>query len=128
MKRLKRGFTLIELIIVIVIIGILALVAIPKYFSNLQKAKRAEAVTALRSLREAEMAYFAKTGEFKDVSSGTPLYVDIDSDGSNDIVVNPRSTNFSFQVSGGDAIATKNGTKSDFSYSMNLETGVVTES
>jgi len=38
-KKMEKGFTLLELLIVIVIVGILATVAIPNYFSIMNKAK-----------------------------------------------------------------------------------------
>ena len=49
-KRLKGGFTLIELMVVVAIIGILAAVAIPAFMKNARKAKTAEAVTNVKKL------------------------------------------------------------------------------
>ncbi|MFL8466371.1 type IV pilin protein, partial [Clostridioides difficile] len=39
LKKNKKGFTLVELLVVIAIIGILAVVAVPALFSNINKAK-----------------------------------------------------------------------------------------
>ena len=73
-RRINRGFTLLELLIVVVIIGILASVGVPRYNKVVKKAKVAEADAVLGAMRGSEMRYYAENG----VYTVTETSLDID--------------------------------------------------
>jgi len=57
MKKLLKGFTLIELMIVVAIIGILAAIAIPNFVKFQCRSKQSEAKGNLKAIYVAEEAY-----------------------------------------------------------------------
>ncbi|MBR3603298.1 MAG: prepilin-type N-terminal cleavage/methylation domain-containing protein [Elusimicrobiaceae bacterium] len=50
---MKRGFTLIEVLVVVLIVGILAGVALPQYHRVVERAKTPQAETMLKSMADA---------------------------------------------------------------------------
>ncbi len=70
MRKLQRGFTLIELMIVVAIIGILAAIAIPNFMSFQTKARQSEARTNLNGFYTAARAFFAENNTY-DCTDGT---------------------------------------------------------
>lgn len=69
MSKLKRGFTLIELMIVVAIIGILAAIAIPDFMKFQARSKQSEAKTNLRGIFTAERAWFGERDTYASFST-----------------------------------------------------------
>jgi len=59
---MKKGFTLLELIVVIIIIGILATLGLTQYTSVVEKGRSAEARGILGEIRTVEIAYNQENG------------------------------------------------------------------
>ena len=64
---MKKGFTLLELIIVIIILGILAGLGIIGYTGFMERSRNGEARLILGQLRTAQLAYFAQHNEYTDI-------------------------------------------------------------
>jgi prepilin-type N-terminal cleavage/methylation domain-containing protein len=68
---MKKGFTLIELMIVIIIIGILATVGIVQYQAAVEKSRGAEAKAVLGFLRQSCAGIWMETGDSANCNATT---------------------------------------------------------
>ena len=64
LRNIKKGFTLVELLIVIIIIAVLAAIAIPKFSSSSQRSKESSLRANLKLVRNAIDLFRADTGAY----------------------------------------------------------------
>ncbi len=74
-SSIRKGFTLIELMIVVVILGLLATMVMPKVLSKPEKARRTKAVAEIRIMQSALAMFKADTGRFPTTAEGLPALV-----------------------------------------------------
>lgn len=68
---MKKGFSLIELLIVVAIVGILAAVAFPSYRSYITKARRTDGQTSLLDLANRMERYYSQNHTYATATLGT---------------------------------------------------------
>ena len=71
-KKLKQGFTLIELMIVVAIIAILGAVVYPSYQSAVVKTKRAEGRAALMQVMQTQERYYSQNNTYVVFTKAAP--------------------------------------------------------
>jgi len=62
MKKITKGFTLVELIVVVIIIGILVAIAVPAFLKTQERAFDKDAIASLKLIQAAEKIYRQETG------------------------------------------------------------------
>jgi general secretion pathway protein G len=61
---MRRGFTLIELMVVLSIVALLLTLAVPRYFGSIDKSKEAVLRENLNQMRDAISRYYADKGKY----------------------------------------------------------------
>ena len=73
MKKMQKGFTLIELMIVVAIIAILAAIAIPAYQDYLIRAQVSEGAVLTDGAKTAISEFYSNTGTFPSTNASAGL-------------------------------------------------------
>lgn len=76
MAKLKRGFTLIELMLVVAVIGLLAALAIPNFMRFQARAKTSEVKTSLQAVYTAQRSYFSEHDMYADNLNSLNVIID----------------------------------------------------
>lgn len=81
---MRKGFTLVELIIVVIVVGILATIAIPQYLRATERAKGGKGISALGLIASAEKQRRAELDTYVSCTNATLVnnlgtYVEMDS-------------------------------------------------
>jgi type IV pilus assembly protein PilA len=73
-RALRRGFTLVELMIVVVIVGVLATLAVVGYRKMILSSHVSEATGMVQNIRVAQEGYFSETRQYANISTALNTY------------------------------------------------------
>ena len=99
---MKKGFSLLELVIVLVVVGTLATLALPQYTRSRERALGREAQSNLRLILAAEKIYQMEYITYWPASGSNSILIDI----NNNLKLSLVPTNWSWSVTGGAATFT----------------------
>jgi type IV pilus assembly protein PilE len=71
LRRIHKGFTLIELMIVVVVIAVLSAIAVPSYKYYVLRGNRAASRTAIQNTAQQEERYFTQNNTYLAVPAGS---------------------------------------------------------
>jgi general secretion pathway protein G len=74
-KKMKKGFTLIEVMVVVIILGILATLIVPRIMSRPEEAKRTKTQLQIRSIESALKLYKLDNGDYPTTEQGLDALV-----------------------------------------------------
>ena len=100
MKRLRRGFSLLEVMIVVVIIGILTTLAYPSLGGYLQRSKQTEAKVGLSAVYTAQKIYFAINQTYADSLSNLDVQLETGGSSRYSITLTGSSSSFTATAKG----------------------------
>ena len=123
---MRKGFTLMELIIVVIIIAILASVGLPQFFKAAGKAKESRAKNNLGEIRRVELASESITGSWITfaATNTVTLTVDLDNDAVADVSLSFYDGDYRYSVAGNIARATSTQPGLTTPLTINLSSGV----
>ena len=99
-KRFRRGFSLLEVMIVVVIIGILATLAYPSLEGYLQRSKQTEAKVGLSAVYTAQKIYFAINQTYADSLSNLDVQLETGGGSRYSITLTGSSSSFTATAKG----------------------------
>ena len=82
-KTIRKGFTLIELMIVIAIVGILSVIALPQYNNYVARAQATEAISILGASKSAIAEFYSSNGRYPTQAELKQIYPIITTDVGN---------------------------------------------
>jgi len=125
---MKKGFTLLEIVIVACIIVVLAAIALVGFFETIRTTRRSKARHALSVISEAEKIYFFEDGVYESVPSND--FTDLSTGSGMDVTSLSGDTDWTYSVVvGPPAVATAtrdSGSCAGDVIDLDIEAGVYT--
>ena len=101
---MRKGFTLLELLIVIIIIGILAVFALPQFFQTADEAKKAKAKQVLGEIRSAEVLCRGISGAY---ISAFPITCNVPGGSAAVTLTDPSDAYWAYSLTATTGVATR---------------------